>query len=154
MEEHDQAAAQTHLEGSERAEKVAVRNGFAGAIVSSNQAQVAGGGALIIAAGNAMQVNGGGAGALLAGNSLHINGGGGWMLLAGNSIPIQNGGGAVLVASRVQVTRGVVGVLFAGHATLSEGTRVLLNTPQALALGAAFGLVFALVGRGLRRRAR
>src|SRR5689334_17330311 len=88
MEEHDRAAAETHLDGSGHTEKVAVRNGFAGAIVGSNEAQVASGGAPIIAAGNTMQVNGGGAGAMLAGNSLHINGGGGWVLLAGNSIPI------------------------------------------------------------------
>jgi hypothetical protein len=154
IEEHDQAAAETHLEGSGGAEKVVVRNGFAGAIVGSSEAQVANGGALVIAAGNTMQVNGGGAGALLAGNSLHINGGGGWVLVAGNSIPIQNGGGAVLIASQAEVTRGAVGVLRPGHTTLGEGARVLLNTPQALALGAACGMVFALVGRGLRGRAR
>ena len=70
------------------------------------------------------------------------------MLVAGNSIPIQHGGGAVLVAGQAEVTRGAVGVLLTRHATLGEGTRVLLNTPQAMALGAAFGFVFALVGRG------
>jgi hypothetical protein len=45
-------------------------------------------------------------------------------------------------------------VLLAGHTTLGEGARVLLTTPQALVLGAACGLVFALVGRGLRGRGR
>ena len=101
-----------------------------------------------------MQVNGGSAGMLVAGNSLEINGGGGWVLLAGNSIPIQHGGGAVLAAGQAEVKHGVVGVLRAGHTTLGEGARVLLTTPQALALGAVCGLVFALVGRGLRGRAR
>jgi hypothetical protein len=151
MEEQDQAAKDTHLQGVVRAEKVTLRSGVAAAMVGSNEAQVAGGGALLIAAGNTMQVNGGGAGALMAGNSLHINGGGGWVLLAGNSISIENGGGAVLGASRAEVQHGVVGVLLAGHTTLGEGARVLLTTPQALALGAACGLVFALIGRGRRR---
>jgi hypothetical protein len=154
MEEHDQAAPEGRLQGVVRADQVTVRNGVAAAIVGSNNAEVAGGGALVIAAGNTMQVNGGGAGALMAGNTLEIHGGGGWVLLAGNSIPIQNGGGAVLVAGRAEVKHGVVGVLLAGHTTLGEGARVLLSTPQALALGAACGLVFALVGRGRRARAR
>jgi hypothetical protein len=60
----------------------------------------------------------------------------------------------VLAAGQAEVKHGVVGVLRAGHTTLGEGARVLLTTPQALALGAACGLVFALVGRGLRGRAR
>ena len=154
MGNHDQTAEDTHLRGVVRAETVTLRNGFAAAVMGSNEAQVASGGALLIAAGNTMQENGGGAGALLAGNSLEIHGGGGWVLLAGNSIPIQNGGGAVLVAGRAEVKHGVVGVLLAGHTTLGEGARVLLSTPQALALGAACGLVVALVGRGRRGRAR
>ena len=124
MGNHDQTAEDTHLRGVVRAETVTLRNGFAAAVMGSNEAQVASGGALLIAAGNTMQVNGGGAGALLAGNSLEIHGGGGWVLLAGNSIPIQNGGGAVLVAGRAEVKHGVVGVLLAGHTTLGVASIV------------------------------
>ena len=154
MGDHDQTAENPHLRGVVRAEKVMLRSGFAPAMVGSNEAQVASGGALLIAAGNTMQVNSGGAGALVAGNSLHINNGGGWVLVAGNSMTIQNGGDAVLGAGRADVKHRVVGVLLAGHTTLGAGARVLLTTPQALALSAACGLVFALVGRGRRCRTR
>ena len=73
MGNHDQTAEDTHLRGVVRAETVTLRNGFAAAVMGSNEAQVASGGALLIAAGNTMQVNGGGAGALLAGTGVFLS---------------------------------------------------------------------------------
>lgn len=60
----------------------------------------------------------------------------------------------VMAANEVAARGGLIGVLVSRQAHLAEGTRVLLNTRQALALGAAFGAVFALLGWLLRRGGR
>lgn len=59
-----------------------------------------------------------------------------------------------LGAGQVAARGGTIGVLLARQAHLAEGTRVLLNTRQALAFGAAFGAVFALLGWLLSRKDR
>ncbi len=61
----------------------------------------------------------------------------------------------VMAANEVAARGGLVGVLVSRQAHLGEGTRVLLSIRQALAFGAAFGAVFALLrwllGVGSRR---
>jgi hypothetical protein len=83
-----------------------------------------------------------------------IQGGGGTMLAAGRDLRVQGGGGALLFAGNATLEKSYVNVLISGNVTVGEGGRVLLSTPQALALGAALGAVFALVSSLLRRRKR
>ena len=128
-----------------------VHSGFS-AIVQGKDVAINGGGALIIAAGQDMRIMGGGGSIIAAGRDMSITSGGGSVLAAGNNISVQNGGGALVLTSNATVSRGFVAVLLSGKVELREGSRVLLGTPQAAALGAAFGLVFALVARRGRRK--
>jgi hypothetical protein len=65
---------------------------------------------------------------------------------------LKNAGGGIMVTGSTSLQHTTVGILLAGKATMQEGARVLLTTPQAAALGAAFGLVAALINAWLRRR--
>jgi hypothetical protein len=57
---------------------------------------------------------------------------------------------SVVSLGRVEVgERAFIGVVLAPFTTIHEGARILMNTPQALAFGAAAGLVAGLL---LRRR--
>jgi hypothetical protein len=54
---------------------------------------------------------------------------------------------AQVVVSQQQVTarQSLIGMVLARQVTLEEGSRVLLNTPQAIAFGAAVGAAFGVV---------
>jgi hypothetical protein len=65
---------------------------------------------------------------------------------------IIKGGGAALITKRATLSNSFVALMLCRKAEMRDGSRVLLGTPQAAALEAALGLVFALVGRWSRRR--
>src|SRR5215212_2188757 len=138
--------------GALRGAEVRLTNGAAGAVIGQDQASVSNGATGVALAGNRLEITNGGGSLFLAGNSIDLQNGGGAAFLAGNSINIRNGGGALLAAGRsAHVERGFIAILLTPHAELQAAVRVLLNTPQALALGAALGLVLAVAGRLLRR---
>lgn len=93
---------------------------------------------------------GGGQFAVAAGN-LSITQGGSNAIVAGGDVEIIQGGAAVLAARAATVRQGLVGAVVAGNVELEE-SRVLLTTPQAAALGAAFGTVLFALSRILQRR--
>ncbi len=142
--------------------------GLAGVIRAEQDVSLARGGAMVVAAGKDVEMSGGGAGLLASGRDLEIQNGGAWVavigkdgqisnggaifLNVGGSLDITNGGGVVAVARQASIQNGAVGLLFTGQANLGENSKVILNTPQALALGAAFGTVFAVLSWLLRRR--
>jgi hypothetical protein len=120
--------------------------------VAPDNAEVNSGGAAVISANGNIDVTSGGSFVMTAGNDISVNSGGGWALIAGNDLSIQEGGGMVMVAgNKATVRQGFIGLLLTPKADLSENSQVLLTVPQAAALGAALGLVLALLGRLLRR---
>jgi hypothetical protein len=133
------------------AHHVEVHSGFA-PFVQAQEVTIKGGGALAIAAGNDIEIMGGGGTLIAAGNDISIAAGGGSVLVAGNNLSVQNGGGVALIAKRAVINDSFVALMLCRKAEMRDGSRVLLGTPQAAALGAALGLVFALVGRWSRRR--
>jgi hypothetical protein len=142
--------------------------GLAGFVRSEQAASVTRAGALAIAAGQDMDMTGGGAGILAVGRDLEMQNGGAWVaavghdaqisnggalvLTVGGSLDITNGGALVTAGRQVSIQNGSCGILLAGQANLGENTKVVLNTPQALAMGAAIGAVFAVLSWLFRRR--
>jgi hypothetical protein len=99
----------------------------------------------VVAASN-IEVEAGGAVAIVAGGDVRIHNGGGEVLVIGGDLEVRNGGGQVLVAGgNVQAHNAFVGVVVSPNVSLGEGSRVLLDTPRAIAFGAAFGFVFTLL---------
>jgi hypothetical protein len=73
------------------------------------------------------------------------------MVAVGHDLKIQQGGAGILkVGGEAQVDNGTVGLLIAKSGVTLNNSRVLMTTPQAIALGAAFGAVYALLRTLLR----
>ncbi len=133
-------------------ENVTVSKGGALVITAGNDASVVGGGAFAIPVGGDLTlVNGGAALMPIGGNVDLVNGGAQTMIIGGN-LDMANGVGGIMLTSQATVKNSFVGVVISGETQLEEGSRVLLDTKQALAFGAAFGAVFALLGWLLRKK--
>ena len=95
----------------------------------------------------------GGCGPVLAGGDVTIRNGGCGPMIIGGDASIENGGTQAVVAAGGATIgpRALVGIVVSPSVTVEEGGRVLMNTGQAMAFGAAAGIVFALVSRMARR---
>lgn len=136
-----------------KAEHIDLRQNIFGRI-EADHVQIQEGGAAIISAKNDISVTNGGAVAMLAGGNVNISSGGAQLMAAGGDMHIEEGGGMILVSRQARVSKGVIGFLLAREAVIGEDSRVIFNTPQAIALGAALGAVFATLNFLLRRKAR
>jgi hypothetical protein len=76
------------------------------------------------------------------------------MVVGGNSDLSNSVAQMVVAGGSVTVNKGFIGIINSPQVTLGEGSRVLLNTRQAMAFGAVLGVVFALVSFVLRGRKR
>jgi len=95
----------------------------------------------------------GGCGPVIANGGVTIRQGGCGPLIANGDVSIEQGGTQSVIAAGGATLgdRAFVGVVLSPKVTVEEGGKVLLNTPQAIALGAVAGVVFALVSRLVRR---
>ena len=97
-----------------------------------------------------------GAGAIVAGGDVELMNGGSQVLVAGGDVQITNGGAQYVIAGdSVTATKSFIAVAITDEITLSEDSKVLLDTPRAIAFGVAFGAVFAFISilfGGKRRR--
>jgi len=107
-----------------------------------------------IAAGGNLSILQGGCGPVVANGSVTIRQGGCGPMIANGDVSIEQGGCQSIVAAGGATigNRAFVGAVLSPKVTVEEGARVLLNTPQAIVLGAAAGVVFALVSAVARRR--
>jgi hypothetical protein len=159
---------ESEMEEEVVAENVEVNSGFVGVVQAQNDVSLTSAGAGLVAAANNIRVEYGGAGALVSGGNLELTSGGGFVFITGGDLSIKQGGGQVLISGgSVNVEQGGAALMLTPNATLSksyimmlvsaktnlaDGSRVLLGTPQALALGAALGIVFAVLSRLIGRR--
>jgi hypothetical protein len=95
----------------------------------------------------------GGCGPVIANGGVTIRQGGCGPLIANGDVSIEQGGTQSVIAAGGATLgdRAFVGVVLSPKVTVEEGGKVLLNTPQAIALGEVAGVVFALVSRLVRR---
>jgi hypothetical protein len=90
--------------------------------------------------------------AMVAGGNIAANDSGSVVMVAGGNIDIRDGCGGLINCAQATVENGTVGVLLAGQVTLGDNVRVMMTQKQAIAFGAAFGLVVAVFGLIFRRR--
>lgn len=135
------------------AEQEHVGPGFAFAVSANQDASISQAGAFGVNAGRDVEIQYGGAIAINAGGSADIQYGGAMWINAGGTVDIDYGGGWVINAAKgANLTNSTVGVLLSPKTELNEGSRVILNTPQAIAFGAAFGVVFTLLRWLLKKK--
>ncbi len=106
-----------------------------------------------VLAGGSLSILQGGCGPVVANGSVTIRQGGCGPMIANGNVSIEQGGTQSIIAAGGATLRdhAYVGLVLAPKVTVEEGGRVLLSTPQALAFGAAVGLVYALVSKLGRR---
>ena len=110
------------------------------------------GGALAVVAGGDVSLSEAGTGKLIAGGSATLDQAGGGNIVVGGDAAISNGAVGNLVAAGGATVEGSrVGVLLTPSATLND-SEVVVGTQQAVAIGAAAGIVLLVLGRLLRRR--
>jgi hypothetical protein len=110
-------------------------------------------GAGLVAAQGSFSILNGGAGPVLANGPVTIRNGGCGPLIANGDVSIENGGTqTVLAAGGARIgSRAFVGAVLSPRVTIEDGAKVLLNSQQAVAFGAAAGIVYAVVRRLIRR---
>lgn|GEM_PF-6178849 len=93
------------------------------------------------------------AGSIVAGADLNFSDGAAGVAVVGGNAAFEDSlTMTAVVGGQAQLTNSACGVLIAGNVNLGEGSRVLLNTQQAVVFGAALGAVLGLVSWLLRRR--
>ncbi len=133
-----------------KAHHLQVRHGIVG-IARTSDALLAGSGAGMVRAATNVAMSQGFAGALVAGNDASLTSSGGMVVAAGNRLELHGGGGGVLFARSAHVEDATVPLAIARHLTFSGHSRVLLTTPQAVALGVGFGIALAAAASIIRR---
>ena len=131
-----------HVEGSkieipqpQVVEKAMVENSMAFSVTANQDAGIENSMVMAVAAGRDMT----------ASNGLDI------VVAVGHDLKIQQGAaGVVKVGGEVQVDNGTIGLLVAKSGVTLNNSKVLMTTQQAIALGAAFGFVYAVLSRLLR----
>ncbi len=75
-------------------------------------------------------------------------------LNSGGNVNMTDGGSVMMVGGEVTAQKSSMGVVIANHLTIEDGSHVSVSMTmkQALAFGAAFGAVFAVLSRLFRRR--
>ncbi len=133
-------------------ENVSLSKGGAMTISAGKDASVVSGGAMAIPVGGDLTMVNGGAMAMPIGGNAEIVNGGAMVMPVGGNVDLANGGALVMATSEANVKNAFVGVLISTETKLDESSRVLLDTKQAIAFGATFGAVFALLSLIFRRR--
>lgn len=125
--------------------------GFAASIRADGDLTVREAGALAMVAGGNAMFKEGGAGFCVIGGDLQMAEAGAGNMLIGGSADLSGVGVGQMATMEAHVADSKVGVLIGGKVTL-ERSEVMLNTPQAIGLGAAAGAVFFLLARLFGRR--
>ncbi|RPJ43665.1 MAG: hypothetical protein EHM21_11180 [Chloroflexi bacterium] len=74
------------------------------------------------------------------------------MFKVGNNLDMTDAGAMVAVSQQVNAHKSVLGIVLSPQVNVDEESTVVLNTKQALAFGAAFGAVFAILSWLFRKR--
>lgn len=106
-----------------------------------------------VAAGGNLSILQGGCGPVIANGTVTIRQGGCGPMIANGDVSIEQGGTQSIMAAGGATLgeHAYVGLVLSPKVTVEEGGTVLMSTKQALAFGAAAGLVFALLSRIVRR---
>jgi hypothetical protein len=143
-----------HQEGAARqvsGKNVQLSSGVAGQVSAEQNVTMTSSVAGIVSAGQDMQMDKSGAQIVAVGNNLHLANGSLGISAIGNDVKLENG--MIIFANagnQVSLQNGMIGVAFSPQLNLKE-SQVLLTTPQAAALGAALGAVFAVLTWILRK---
>lgn len=122
-------------------------------VVKARDVRLTGSAAGLVTAGGNLSILNGGCGPVLTNGNVTITNGGCGPVIAKGDTSIEKGGTqAIIAAGGARIGRNAfVGVVASPKVTIEDGGRVLLDSPKAIAVGAAVGLGVALLARLMRR---
>lgn len=156
----DAATVERGFIGVVRGGDVSVRQSMAGVVAGRGAGELRQGMAGAVVSGGDTQVTQAFAVAMPTLGDVHLHQAAAQWVISAGDVSFEKGGCAAVVAPAVSVRNGGVGVALGWRVELGEGARALLTPRTAaiagLALGAAFGVTFALsaVAGGARLMAR
>jgi hypothetical protein len=130
---------------------LSMTHSIAGAVTAGKGIEMAHSNARVAVAGSDINLIAGGATIVVVGNQMSLDTGNAGIVKAGRDIDLTYSQALVLAGNQVTVQKSKIGLVLSRQTNLGEGSRVLLNTPQVVALGATFGVVFAFVRWLLKR---
>ena len=129
-----------------------IENSLVGVLQASGHAKAVNSISLAMAAGQNLDVAEGLSGAFIAGGNVAMKGSFGVAVVAGANADMHGSNAGFLNCQQATVESSTIGVLLVPKATLGENVKVMITTQQAIAFGAAFGLVAGIFGLLFRRR--
>jgi hypothetical protein len=139
------AGLQNNITGQINADEVTVNDSLVGLMQAGGDITIADSAILVAGASGSLTMRNGVAIIIDSAGDLTIEKGGAVNIQAGGNMTIKDGGGALLRCNQATLESGMVGVVLARQVLVDKDAQVLLNTPQAIALGLAFGAGFAIV---------
>ncbi len=136
MDASDEPSENSQIESETNQTENGLNSGMGVTVNAPNDAKVDSSMAVVIAVGRDAQIDSSLANVVPVGRDLSMS----------DSV-----GGIMPVGNKAELHGSSVGVLISNNIELSEDSKVLLTTPQAIALGAALGSAFAMVTFLLRR---
>jgi hypothetical protein len=134
-------------------ENIQFNNGLAASVTAQNDLSVRDSLVFIARSEGNTEVQNSGAVAMVAGGNMQLTNGGAQVMVVGGNSELTNGGAQVMVVGgEMTAHKSFIGVAVTNQLNLSEDSKILLDKPQALLFGAAFGAVFALVRWLLRKK--
>lgn len=90
--------------------------------------------------------------AVVAGGDVEMKDSACAVMVVGGNTSLQESGAGFIRCQQATLENSTIGILAAPQATLGQDVRVMLTTQQAMAFGAAFGLVAGILGILFRRK--
>lgn len=151
--EASQAEVESTFVQQVQADQVTITSSLVGSISAEGSVQAFNSLIASMAVGDKAHLEQGGVFLLTVGGDADFSEGKASVTVAGGDTTLEHSSAKLIVAGNAaHVKNSFVGVLLARQAELGEGSQVLLNTPQAIAFGAAAGLVLGLVQLLSRRK--
>jgi hypothetical protein len=123
----------------------------AGVVTAGQGIEMTQSSARVAVAGSDINIITGSANIVVVGNQMSLDTGNAGVVKAGGDIDLTYSQALVLAGNQVTVQKSKIGLVLSRQTNLGEGSRVLLNTPQVLALGVSFGAAYAVVRWLLKR---
>lgn len=144
-EEMDRARAERAARRTDE-EHASFERGVKGTFSAQEDLNMDRSGALLVKAGRDLAISNSAALAIVAGGDVGCTNGIAQAMVVGGNFNLTNGGAEVMVVGgNATLKKSFILAVIAKQVSLEEGSRVLLNMPQAIAFGAAMGAVAGLL---------
>jgi hypothetical protein len=133
---------------------VGMTKSVAVAINAGNNVEMAQSRSQVAVAGRDIKFTNSSARMAVVGNNILLENSSAGVVKAGGNVDLNNSHVRFLAGNQVTAQKSLIGLVLCRQANLEKGSQVLINTPQAVTLGASLGAAYAIIRWLLRRKKR